>query len=73
MQNDKMSNATLTYAGACRIGHPKLAGKIVQYDKIHELGTCVKNVYYKNKRLGGCLSFSGDDPGLILDLNKETQ
>jgi len=77
-----MKNATMTKAGAKRVGHTYLAGRTVQYDGIHKLGLCVKNVYSGAKRIAGIVSFAtreayiesgftlGDnsnDPGLILE------
>jgi len=68
--NKIQNKATLTKAGAERILCPELAGRVVEYDKIHELGLCVENVYYQDKRLCGPFAFKGHDAGLVL-LDKE--
>ena len=59
-----MKNAILTEAGAKRIGHPELAGEVVQYDKIGRF-ECADNVYHDGKRICGILSMTDkDDTGL---------
>ena len=60
-----MINAILTRAGALRIGRPDLAGKIVQFDNVAELGLCAEKVYYQNEHIATYLSLSGDEQGLI--------
>lgn len=62
-----MKKARLTTDGARRIGYPHLAGKQVEYDKIHELGTTVENVYRDGNRIAGVLSIVGKTPGLIIE------
>ena len=60
-----MKNATLTEAGAKRIGHPELAGQVVQYDKIGRFG-CAENVYHDGKRICSVLSMTDKgDTGLV--------
>lgn len=61
-----MYRARLTEAGAYRLGHPELAGELIDYDEIAPLGLCVNNIFHEGRRLGAVLSFVGDDPGVEL-------
>lgn len=59
-----MKKATLTHAGANRIGAPQLAGKTVEVE-LYWSGDS-KAVYYEGVRIAGCLTTSGPRRGLII-------
>ena len=62
-----MKRARLTEDGARRIGHPELAGEIIEYDRLHPGPVrCIDNFYYDGRRLDAVLSYAGDEPGVEL-------